>query len=281
MKITSQTIVRTIKYRREIVCLYKTLADKKFKSNRHHGRHLLWLRAMKEGLFTPNSTVPMLVKILNKHYSMIRNNFSEPAISAMSVGRGIQVYQHDELTSLKIYLGTSSPNSKEGELYLSLWKDDERIFRIGFVIVDEDSIFPGNETAILITHIQGSKDKRDLVREIIKNLYDISLDRILFSSLIGFASYLGIKRIYGIPYHYQYTFLSRNKTSHTRQFEENYNAFFSRFQHEIEHNYFSIALPLESKPLETVKHKKRTETRRKFNLHIGDSVNTGLSRINL
>ena len=283
MKISLQTIVATVKHGPDIWRLFRVLSAKEYNCNFFNGRHMLWLRSTLPDLFIPGASVPTLSRILSKHYSVLRERFSAPIIRDMSRDRGVLLYQNPKAPDINIYLSTCRPNNKEAELVIQIFAQDTRLFRIGFVIVDENTIFAGNRAGILITLLQGYPGQKELNHATKKAFNDISLDRILFSSLVGLTQHCGLDVIYGIPYHYQYTYRTRGKEHIADVFADAYDQFFTRFIHEINSDYYCMDLPLQYKPHDperSLSHRKRADKRRRINDALSDAVQHNIAAIN-
>ena len=174
---------------------------------------------------------------------------------------------------LAITLAFPTPNDQEGDLGLVAWLGAQRIFIVSFSIVPSACLGQPDGPALFIGRVQGLADT-ERMRETTRLCGDVAPGSLLMAAVTGFASALGINRMYGVSALDQ---LSRDDGRAERGIGFDYDGFWGVQKGEpISPHFFYLETPLRHRPLETVaaNHRKRTLLKRNFK----DGVAAGVAQ---
>jgi uncharacterized protein VirK/YbjX len=166
-----------------------------------------------------------------------------------------------------VTMGLSRPYDNEGELTLRLRVDGDIVFVLSFTMVPGSVVESPAAEALLITRLQGVKGCYRQIGDATKALYDVAPAQILLAALQGVASAFDIRAIAAIPAERQSSF----KKEAARAFKDSYDNLFSAVGlSKSETGFFSSAVPIDQKPLTSIKrgHKLRTREKRAFKQRI-------------
>lgn len=260
MKIEASTLRNILIYPRSLLRAYRVISNEKFSEYIAGRRKLLWMRVAKENLYFRGSNGCQLGHIFVKNYEKVDKYFTEEALNRLINGNGLVLLKLNNI--VEIYLSAARHNDKEAEFYLKIYREDVLIYTLGFVVVDADTIYPGNNIGILITRLQGVRAHKNAIDVTIKEFGDVSLDRALISVISGICNFMNIKVIHAISHKLQVYY--RNEFNGV--FSNTYDGFWETYGADLESDFYSINLPYKEKPLEDVKANHRSRTVRKRNI---------------
>jgi uncharacterized protein VirK/YbjX len=177
----------------------------------------------------------------------------------------------------EISLCFSRPFEKEGELSLNLHVDGAIVFVMSFTIVPGWVMQSNSNDVLLISRLQGMRDYYPQIRASTKAMHDVAPSPLLLAALQGFAKYLGIHRIASVS--------AARQSSYTEELSHFYKNAYDDFFSEIglssnASGFFVSPLPIEEKPMASIKHghKLRTREKRQFKREVADQVFICLQR---
>jgi uncharacterized protein len=164
-------------------------------------------------------------------------------------------------------LGLSRPYDNQGELSLRLRVDGEIVYVVSFTIVPGSVVKSEAAEILLITRIQGIKGCRNQIALATKTLHDVAPARILLAALQGIADAFGIRAMAAVSGVLQSSYRKNSAVA----FKKAYDDFFTELG--ISKNtagFFSTPVPIEQKPLASIKrgHRVRTKQKRAFKRQI-------------
>ncbi len=162
-----------------------------------------------------------------------------------------------------ISMGISRYFDMEGEMSVYLHVNGEIVYLIAFTIVPGAIVQSSAREVVMISRFQGMKGSYRDIHLATKTLHDVAPASVLLAALQGIAEGLGIHEIASVTAARQSAFGEET----TAAFEQAYNELFLGLG--IEPNaagFFVSSIPLEGKPLSSVKkgHKLRTKHKRAF-----------------
>jgi uncharacterized protein VirK/YbjX len=164
-------------------------------------------------------------------------------------------------------MGLSRPFDNEGELTLRLRVDGDIVFVVSFTIVPGWVVESQAAEVFLITRLQGIKGCYRQIGDATKAMHDVAPARLLLAALQGVADAFGIGTVAAIP--------ADRQTSYSMDcalaFKEAYDDLFTELGLSMNTSgFFSSALPIEQKPLTSIKrgHKLRAKKKRAFKQQI-------------
>jgi hypothetical protein len=168
-------------------------------------------------------------------------------------------------------LGYSKDFEKEGELSLHLIVDGAPVFVLSFTVVPGWVVNSSAADVLLISRLQGVRGYYSQIRLVTKALHDVAPAALLLAALAGFATTFGINEIAGV--------CATRQSSYTSElanfYEDAYDDFFVELGLERNSaNFFVSKIPLNEKPLTSVKrgHKLRTKKKREFKRLVAENV---------
>ncbi len=160
-------------------------------------------------------------------------------------------------------LGLSRPYDNEGEVTLRLRVDGEIVFVLSFTIVPGWVVESQAAETCLITRLQGIKGCFRQIGDATRAMHDVAPARLLLAALQGVADAFGIGTVAAVP--------AERQTSYTMDcalaFKEAYDDLFTELGlTKSKTGFFSSALPIEQKPLTSIKrgHRVRAKKKRAF-----------------
>jgi uncharacterized protein VirK/YbjX len=162
-----------------------------------------------------------------------------------------------------ISMGISKYFDMEGEMSLYLHVNGEIVYLLAFTIVPGAIVESEAGEVILISRLQGMKGSYRDIHLATKSLHDIAPAGVLLSAVQGIGDAFGIREIASVTAARQ----SAYGDDSVAEFEQSYNELFLGLGlHPTEAGFFRASIPLEGKPLSSVKkgHKLRTKQKRAF-----------------
>jgi len=166
-----------------------------------------------------------------------------------------------------VTMGFSRPYDNEGELTLRLRVDGEIAYVLSFTIVPGWVVESDDADALLVTRLQGVKGCYRQISDATRTLHDIAPAQLLLAALQGVASAFDIHVIGAIPGDRQISY----KKAAASAFKGSYDDLFAgRGFSKSAAGFFSSAVPIDQKPLASIKrgHKLRTREKRAFKQQI-------------
>ncbi len=196
------------------------------------------------------------LSLLVAHYSFLQNKFKNDFLDIME-NRSIQLWI-DHINGATFTLKMNFPKKlhSEGDICLTLIKDDKFVYRLIFVVADGRSFDVADENVILISSIQGVYGI-DSVKATTKACHDIHPTHMLMAAVSGIGMTMGIGTILGIK--------TKHQIANNGNFYFSYDMFFEQYGEMIEaHSLYRIQLPYAEVPISSIKsnHKKRTMEKR-------------------
>ena len=149
--------------------------------------------------------------------------------------------------------------AREGELTLDMFIDEQSIFYVSFSVVPA-AHFGLAGAALLISRLQGAKDRFDDLRRATKDLADVAPRAVLYAVLTGVARAGGIDCLAGVAAENFITYAPERHDELVRQYDD----FFRAQDAEGPFNgFYLIDLRRPPKPVTEVKAGHRIRTRRK------------------
>jgi uncharacterized protein VirK/YbjX len=164
-------------------------------------------------------------------------------------------------------LGLSRPYDNEGELTLRLRVNGDIVYVLSFTIVPGRVVESSDSGAFLITRLQGIRGCFRQIGIASRALNAVAPDRLLLAALQGIAEAFGVRAIVAIAAHRQTSYKGANSTA----FKNAYDNFFSeRGFSKSGTGFFSAMVPMEQKPLSSIKrgHRLRAKKKRAFKYQI-------------
>jgi uncharacterized protein VirK/YbjX len=164
-------------------------------------------------------------------------------------------------------LGLSRPYDNEGELTLRLRVDGDIVYVLSFTIVPGQVVESEAAEVFLITRMQGIKGRFNQIGTATKALNEVAPPGLLLAALQGVAEAFGVGAIVAIPAHRQTSY----KDAAAPAFRNAYDNSFSELGlSKSATGFFSSPVPIEHKPLSSIKrgHRIRTRNKRAFKQQI-------------
>jgi hypothetical protein len=204
------------------------------------------------------------------HYRRLHEEMSSSFLHKM-FSRSVVVLEACKGEScFEITMGLS-PEETEGELSLILQVDGVTVFFLSFTIVPGWVVHSGAGEVLLITRLQGLRERSRQVAAATRAFHQVGPEALLLAVLQGFAEAFGV-----------YELACVSAAHHTALREDSladlkvaYDDFFAaRGAVKNEADFFVCPIPLPQKPLSEIKkgHKLRTRTKRAFKCQIAEGV---------
>jgi uncharacterized protein VirK/YbjX len=164
-------------------------------------------------------------------------------------------------------MGMSRPYDNEGELTLCLRVDGEIVYVLSFTIVPGRVVERTDADALLITRLQGVKGCYRQISDATRTLHDVAPAQLLLAALQGVANAFDIRVIAAIPGDRQISYRKATASA----FKVSYDDLFAGLGFSKNATgFFSSAVPIDQKPLTSIKrgHKLRTREKRAFKQQI-------------
>jgi uncharacterized protein VirK/YbjX len=157
-------------------------------------------------------------------------------------------------------LGLSRPYDNEGELTLRLRVDGDIVYALSFTIVPGELAESKASEALLITRLQGIKGRYRQIGIATRALHQVAPDRLLLAALQGVADAFGVRAIVAVPAHRQTSYNDDAASA----FRDAYDNLFSGLGFSRSATgFFSSAVPIDQKPLTSIKRGHRPRARKK------------------
>jgi uncharacterized protein VirK/YbjX len=186
-----------------------------------------------------------------------------PEITLRQILQGhIALYEiADGSDRLALTMGLSEPfGDKEGELSLDLVVNGEKVFNLSFTIVPGWVVKSKAAEILLITRIQGRSGCRSQIKLARKAFHEFFPRKLLFSATQGIAEAIGICELGAICATKQRAYLKE----YSAIFKDSYDDFFAQMgMVETSTGFYSCPIPLENRPLASLKRGKRSRARRR------------------
>jgi uncharacterized protein VirK/YbjX len=202
-------------------------------------------------------------QILIGHYSFLREKFSAGQLQQL-FNHGIEYYREaDQQDTYRIVLQAVTDHLEfEGSMYLYVKLNERRIFTLSFTFVPGNIFGFEDQRIIFISSVQGTKNEFDQIRKATRYFKDNALPSVLIKVLEAIAVSLNIDKFLGIAASDQLSY--KSGLSYER-FYANYDTFWLSMGGVSKKGYYSIALPLQQKPILQISqtHRNRTLKKRK------------------
>ena len=227
-------------------------------------------------MYSKYSDPEISVKLFIEHSSFVKQN----KIQNLLFTKKYELWNSDldGIEKIRIFLDNPTPfESTEGELIMYLEFKKEKLLTISF-LVTFNSITSENE--ILLTRIQGSKGKYELIKEVNKLMHNMNSSYLLLAALEGFCKALNICTIKVIKGEYQLSYMKKNQES--LNFLSTYNSFFiNSLATDFDNYHHSYTIPLKINDLEKEssnpkRHKKHVNLRRSISNTVKNNLITSL-----
>jgi uncharacterized protein VirK/YbjX len=205
------------------------------------------------------------------HYQRLEAGMSAQLLERTLFQRVTVLETEQDGIHCEISLCFSRPFEKEGELSLNLHVDGAIVFVLSFSIVPGWVIQSDSKEVLLISRLQGMKDYYPQIRRATKAFSDVAPAALLLAALDGFGRFLGIHRMASVS--------AARQSSYTEELSKFYKSAYDDFFSEIglssnASGFFVSPLPIEEKPMASIKHghKLRTREKRQFKRELADQV---------
>ena len=204
------------------------------------------------------------------HYRRLREGMSSSFLHKMFSRSVVLLETRRGESCFEVTMGLS-PEETEGELSLILHVDGVTVFLLSFTIVPGWVVQSTVEEVLLITRLQGLRERSRQVAAATKAFHDVGPEALLLAVLQGFAEAFGVCELACVA-----------AAHHTAYREDSfadlkiaYDDFFTEHGAvKNEADFFVCPIPLPQKPLSEIKkgHKLRTRMKRAFKCQIAEGV---------
>lgn len=169
------------------------------------------------------------------------------------------------------------PDDQEGDLSLSFEMDGQLVCTTSFVFCNGALLGLAAGPVMFVARMQGGSGRFESVREATQTCLDIVPADLLMAALGGMASAFGIKAMVGVQ--------TRNQVSRRLKIGAppffDYDGFWSSYGSSVtDDGLHLMTLPFPEKPLDRIrsKHRSRTRRKREFRGRVAESVKQGCWR---
>ena len=205
------------------------------------------------------------------HYRRLGIEIPDKLLSRMMLGNVLLFEMHQGGQSFGVSIGRSTSNLYEGELSLNFLVDGNTVFVLSFTIVPGWAVGSARSDVLLISRIQGSKGSYSQISLAMKAMNNLGIEVLLVTILQGIARVMGISELVSV--------CSKNQASYSDvsalDFRKAYDDFFAEIgMTRNASGFFSASIPLQEKPLASIKSSNRFRTRkqRALKLQIQENV---------
>lgn len=266
------SIIRNLRGQIELLRIFsrpafKTMAFREpVFSFRQHARDFLF-----PGLSAKKRTVSIL-----HHYRFLLSRMSD-RLSRLSGLWKVPLMEHQkDGRDFAVTLGLPPKDALlEGESLLELLVDGAPIYHLQFTIVPGWVLNSEQRDVIFVQRIQGVKGCFEEIGAATKAFSEIAPPLLLVSVLQGIAAAWGVREMACISAKSQYTAKYYDDEDSSARYKEAYDNFLLELgATRVSAEFFSLALPLQEKPIALIGngHKARTRRKRAFRREIANRV---------
>jgi uncharacterized protein VirK/YbjX len=202
------------------------------------------------------------------HYSRIASGLPAELLREVLCKGATLLEKTDGEDHYAIVLGHAHTEVREGELYLELRMNGEKVYVLQFTVVPGEVVSSAAEDVILVSRLQGMKGCYAQVHSATRAFRDVAPPVLLMAVLQGVAQALDIHELAAVSATSQFSYLPE----YAERFVEAYDQFFLEAGAIRSSRIFlTCALPLEEKPVEGT-HKTRTKKKRVYRRELAEAI---------
>ena len=210
----------------------------------------------------------MRVQFMCQHYYFMQEKHDKAILERIYGGTGLTLFSfnieidEDHTRVFNLVLHYHKQFEKEGELLLVLEQDGgERIYSVAFTIIGEKEQFE-----VIMGGFQGPSaliaERELIVRKLTRRLFGLRPKALMVEVMSMLASHLGCQRLLAVTLQGHVYQRIKNRRS---RIKSDYDTFWMECQGEVQdENFIRLPLPMERKPMELIKSKKRSSYRQRY-----------------
>jgi uncharacterized protein VirK/YbjX len=208
-------------------------------------------------------------EILINHYRYLEHHLRNDFFQILLSG-GTEVWRGEaQYSQFSIRLSFTGQLNFDGDLLLSFFHDQDQLYQVAFTIVPGWVLGCRLDNVMLISRIQGVRDRFDAIRSATKACKDVSLPHLLVAAAQGVAEALDIGMIAGLRIE-EFPYGAEAEVN----IRFDYDAFWRTFVYDSAQRFYLIAVP----PVEKAAcqgssaHRRRANLKRQFKAAVRDTA---------